>query len=264
MATKHLSDEQIAICAEHMNSSTTIELPHDIRQHLKACDQCAHEVLMVASTIEDIEDSPLQTNILPHKKSNKNHWLAIAASVAIILSATYYIFSDLKLTNNLANNNISKISNDSNKIILNHTPQVKTQKTIDPNINSSDNNKPQHLKPAITPTSKPNTELLAYAPNTQLEKLSDRYTSGTLRGDEIKIITPGKITGKPGIIKLEWNNETKQLLILEFFNNKGEKLFEAETIESSFSPNKLQNNGLYYWKLINEDFDLLFCGKIIL
>ncbi|MGE0079578.1 MAG: hypothetical protein AB7S48_17085 [Bacteroidales bacterium] len=44
-------------------------------------------------------------------------------------------------------------------------------------------------------------------------------------------------------------------------NNNGENIQSIETQGNGIKIPELKQ-GLYYWKLINEDFDLLYCGKI--
>ena len=108
-----------------------------------------------------------------------------------------------------------------------------------------------------------NKNLLAYAVNEELEKLVERYTETSLRGDfSVNIKSIIEIKSNEDLV-FEWNNTNKENLTLEFFNNSGDKLFEEKTSENRFTTTGLSNSGLYYWKLINEDFDLLFCGKII-
>jgi hypothetical protein len=86
-----------------------------------------------------------------------------------------------------------------------------------------------------------------------------------MRGSDVFVLSPHEIEYKQGsqiLIKIE--NPENSPLILEFFNNKGEKLFEKETSEETCQVEKLTTPGLYYWKLLNQDFDLLYCGKIVI
>jgi hypothetical protein len=84
---------------------------------------------------------------------------------------------------------------------------------------------------------------------------------GNYRGESIDVTTLPELKYAKGT-KLEWNNPEKQVLYVELFNNSGEKIKEITTNESNYHLPMLQP-GLYYWKLINENYDLLFVGKII-
>jgi hypothetical protein len=271
--TIHLTDEQTALYAEHLTSGTTNELAHKIRAHVKNCTLCSQRVLMVAHTIDDINNHTDKPIILSSwdKKAKKIHWFSIAASIALIISAYYFI--------NIFFNSVSPKPVAWNEVIESiETPDHITQIDLESNkqisaITSNDTarqlEKTTHKKAQITKYSPqirqaPETLQIAYTTNPELEKLCQRYQSGSLRGDEIEILSPTHINGKKGEVHLQWNNEANQLLTLEFLNNKGEKLFETETNASDYTPVKLQKSGLYYWKLMNEDFDLLFCGKITL
>lgn len=268
--TIHLTDEQTAVYAEHLISGTTNKLPQEIRAHVKNCTLCAQEILMVAHTVENPNnhtDKPIILSNTDRKKIKSTRWLSIAASVAIILCGSYFInhFLDPASPNTVAQKQATQAIEAPDHSPLMNTG-IKEQESV---ITSNDTNTQMTKTPQLTKAS-PQTKLIpkktqvAYAPNTELEKLYLRYQNGTLRGDEIKILSPAHINGKKGEIQLQWNNEAKQLLILEFLNNKGEILFETETHESDYTPIRLQKSGLYYWKLMNADFDLVFCGKITL
>jgi len=267
MGTNHLTTEQISICAEHMATESLQELPLEFRLHLKNCNECAHEVLMVTEVLKDFEDT--KTEIIAFadkKKPTKKQWFAFAASIAIIFSGAYYLLTVLRIPADLTANQINDTINVSiKKNTSAEKPDIKIEEpiaTISSKELPTENKKPEISK--STQKTKPEAELLAYVANEQLEKLTERYKTGALRGEDIEITTPIEVTGKPGEIKLEWSNESKQPLILEFFNNNGDKIFEIETTQSNYLPNKLKTRGLFYWKLINQDFDLLYCGKIII
>ncbi len=102
-------------------------------------------------------------------------------------------------------------------------------------------------------------DLLAYSPNTQLEKVVENFR-GTYRGNDIKVLTPETII-YPATDSLKWSNPSSGTLIVEIWNNQEVKVFDKETNEQGITI-PLLSNGLYYWKLMNEEFDLLYAGKI--
>ncbi|MFW6202759.1 MAG: hypothetical protein ACOC30_00510, partial [Marinilabilia sp.] len=60
---------------------------------------------------------------------------------------------------------------------------------------------------------------------------------------------------------LEWTNKEKEELIIEILDNKGDRILRDVTTGNRYRVENL-GNGLYYWKLISSDYDLLFCGRI--
>ena len=108
------------------------------------------------------------------------------------------------------------------------------------------------------------SNMLAFAPHPDMEKLVSRSANGTLRGDDLQIITAIEWKTISGQLKLEWKNEESALLYIEIFDNQGQTIFKTETNGNFISLNTITRPGRYYWKLLNEDFDLLFCGVIII
>lgn len=256
METEHLKPEEIAICAEALIQNNFNELPKSYKKHLAECDTCFDEVNLVAETITELPEYKT------HKPINyKPVFIGIAASVAVLIGV-YFIINTPDKTPTLA----SDIAKDTIKPAK--TEQI-TEKTENKNTKATpkttkESNKDEAPKKesSINPQKK-EQQLLAYANNEQMEKLVDRYSSGNMRGDAIEIKSPALIKTEGQFI-LEWENPEKETLYLEIYNNKGDKLIEEETTTSSYSPTKHYEKGLYYWKLIGEEFDLLFCGKIII
>lgn len=253
MENKHFSDEQVALCAEALNKGNVESLPAYMQKHLSECNDCASSVTMVAELSENIA---LESDT--GGKSGKLSLLyriSAAAVILILIGLGFY-----KGKPSINDNNVAQTNSDT-LIVINKSEEyiASDVKNIESN-NISDTEtvkKQDHIQPA-----KRDNELLAYATNADLEKLVDRFKTGAMRGDEVEVLSPVVIEGKIGEVVLEWTNTDAQELIVEFFNNNGEKLFEEVLTVSSIKPEKLTNKGLYYWKLINEDFDLVFCGKI--
>lgn len=256
MASKHLSDEQIALFAEAMSTNSSEKLSLELRSHVSNCDECAQMVLMVAETIDGIQDTekiiPINTNAF--KRYDK--WVVVAASVIIFISVGVYLSSFLN------NTSIESKIVEADSVSINKTevPEAPNQIVNSPKVAEQKQSKPIKKKVKKAPSQ---SNQMAYAANDQLEKLSSRFLpNASMRGDNIEVLSANTIQGKANVLQLEWLNSSNELLIVEFFDNKGEKLFEIETNASNYKLNKLKQNGLYYWKLINQDFDLLYCGRI--
>jgi hypothetical protein len=271
----HLSEESIAIAAEAMATNTFEELDPAIRQHIADCDQCAHEVQMVAELLEASTEKP-SINLSSHstidiksarsKRSTPVFWIAASISVAIIASTVFIWFENeeaTKLTPNLSDLNELEDINE----------RTFTQETIDslenvvkPTIEdkkTEDNNTKDKL--ATETELKKKDLLLAYQAHPQMENLFNRFKDdASLRGFEIEVNTEATLKVQADTFKLNWNNPEAFSLTVEIFNNKAEKIIELESHNNSCQVLSPKSKGLYYWKLLDEDFELIFCGKIII
>jgi len=261
----HLSEEEIASYVDAYFTKDLKTIPSEIRSHVQNCDACAEKVLSVTEIMEDLSED--KVNLEDEKLDSpkviqfkKNYFLQIAASIIFIVGGSL-IFLQIKQTKNNPIKQYSEVidstisSFDSSLVLPEKDIQNIAQITKD-SLKQFNEVKKDNLSN--------NQNLLAFVEDEQLEKLVERYSDSALRGDfsiKSKSIIKIKINN---LLKLEWNNGDMELLILEFFDNTGKKLFEIETSESSIETDQLNDEGLYYWKLINEDFDLLFCGKIII
>jgi predicted anti-sigma-YlaC factor YlaD len=66
VAKSHLSDQQMARCAEAILENKFPLLPHNCRQHLKNCPACTSMVLMVAQITHDHENPEEKRDVLPY------------------------------------------------------------------------------------------------------------------------------------------------------------------------------------------------------
>ena len=85
-----------------------------------------------------------------------------------------------------------------------------------------------------------------------------------MRGDEIEIISPDVIQlSTSATTVLKWKTPENEDLNIEVFNNLGAKIMSLTTNENSIQLAPLKQEGLFYWKLFDSDYELLYCGKII-
>lgn len=249
MNNTHFTDEQVALCAEALSSGNVGDLPVELQQHLKDCNECANTVAMVSEISDEIGINK------EHEQKGRTLNLALrvsaAAVILILIGLGFYTGmpdkADEKIAQTIADTTKSDLENE--KIVVNKVADLEPQKLI-----SKDS--------VITQNNLANNDLLAYATHDEMEKIVDRFRTGAMRGNDVEVKSPILIEAVLSEVVLEWTNENGQELIVEFFNNKGEKLYEEITVSNQIKPNRLKNKGLYYWKLINEDFDLVFCGKI--
>lgn len=274
---EHLTEEQIALFAEAINSGTAYTLPTPWRAHVDSCAQCAFEVTAVSELVDaeqDTAQSPVKTSssnwFLSHKRLA---WFGIAASIMLIAVLGYFFMQERV-------NKQGGILADS-----------KEQPTTDSRPNPDSNNKDKASLVNVADTSKTgeNTQIvvgveesdltrneseptqsagqnqLAYLPQKHLEALTQRFTNGNMRSEQGAFSYPAIIRADSGeSISIQLDSAQNEAVILEFLDNTGQKLFEVNTSEHRYQVQKLQSPGLYYYKVISQEFDLLFCGKIII
>lgn len=235
---KHLTPEQIAMCADAINSDSYSSLPEAIRLHLEECDECAAEVTDVAEMsleIDRLVRSKKKGNML---KIRLLYSVSAVAAVALIFFV-FRLISEYKsevpnivqLSDSL---NIDKI--EPKKDSINHVYQAE--------IANSEVQEAQNKM---------------YLKNENLEILVNNFKD-SYRSNEIEIISKSEIFAAMPCT-LRWVNSQSQELRFELFNNQGNLVFETITTSNKVVVNGFPK-GLYYWKLIDNDFNLLFVGKI--
>lgn len=263
---KHLTPEEIAQCAEAINNGRYEILPASLRNHLSACEECAGEVMMVSDVSQAI-DEDLDLN----KKAGKNLKIkslyigTIAAAAAIVL---FFIVP-------LIENGKDAIQHTGYVVSTGDIPVFVVDETQDTvyfkdygsfeiavmNDESKAIEGERDIREVAVQESEKKEELLAeYKPNENLEQLYENL-QGAYRSREVEVNTPPTINYENND-SLSWSNPKEKKFYIEFFNNKGEEV-EAFVVENNKASIPELPGGLYYWKLINEDFDLLFVGKII-
>lgn len=246
---KHLTTEELAIYVEYLKGGPIKKLPQEIIDHIETCDECASEAI----EIYEIEKEEL---IVPSTRSKiiplYYATAAIAASLLVFLVFQFNLLNTKSTDPQISGNKYFK---DTMSIII----DTATEKNNGDDMPEKNNNIIKEINPK-------KEELLAkaYQPNSDLENLVDRYR-GTLRGDDVEVITPIELRLKKGSpVTFKWNSEGENSLTVEVFNNKGEKIEESSTMDTKYKSLAVKSPGIYYWKLFNEDFDLIFCGKVII
>lgn len=246
----HLTEEQIAICAEAILDNSYSTLDNSTREHLAHCDQCASEVILVTEVSEDFFMQETRTEKPFRYISLVPTAIAVAA---VILIAVFFTFLYQK-------NEKPEIAQQTEPglEIENNTQIAIEEKQDIPQI--EDIKTPQTQSTPKTTPSQDKVLLASFEPNETLEKLYENY-SGTYRTQQLTILTPGILTFNI-TDSLRWQNKNKETVIIEILNNKGISIFNTQTNSEGIALPGLPK-GLFYFKLINEDFDLVYVGKII-
>ena len=261
MDYSHLSEQEIATFAEAMVENKLGSIPKDKQEHIKECDTCNEEIIALVDVLEKkevlVKKNDSNVDILSENKPTKNStlyytWMGIAAS--IIIGAVI-----LLLLSEKSSSTSPRIADEKpfmEEILEPQDSIIEEEVIVDVPIK-------EELK-IVIPEVVEKEELLAFVSNDELEKLSERHNVA-LRGDDIEIISPNVINANTeSEINLQWVNTDKQDLIIELYNNKAELINEKASSDNIYIISPNLEEGLYYWKLINSDFDLIFCGKIII
>ncbi len=251
--TKHLNEQEVAQCADAINGNAFNSLPMEIREHLAICDECASEVLTVADMAFGFSADTKKGKIF--QISTIKRIAIISSAAAIVLFVALFTTTQFSFFNSPEKQIASydslftdKVDSVSINVGDNESQLVQVEQGTEAKIES----------PA--PDTSPSNKLLAsYEPNSELEKLYDNFASA-YRSDDISVVSD-RIVRVPANDSLKWSNPSKEIMNVDIFNNKGNRIL---TLSSNTNGIKIPalDDGLYYWKLINQDFDLLFVGKI--
>jgi hypothetical protein len=254
MSTEHLSEEQIAQCADAMAMEEYSRITPAMKAHLAECDQCAEEVNATAQIVRQNFSQSLSSALQEVKYGRKSSaWWIGAAAALVLLFALGYIFKGNLFPNQ------NQIAEDPNPTTIN----IDTNAAQVAEVPASD----QTINPIAIDTQKiqqqqSDENAIAFQNNTELDLLVARYAEGALRGDDVEIFTPSKYKATLETIELKWQSDEESYLTIEIFDNQGKQIESIQSKANTYSPKQISKAGVYYWKLINEDFDMLFCGKI--
>ncbi|MDA3942655.1 MAG: hypothetical protein PF694_03825 [Bacteroidetes bacterium] len=229
----HLSPEELALAAEQTVRQKN--LPEAVRNHLDNCDSCKYELM----TLIELQEGNLdhKTVILQRKSSV---WFAAAAVILVLLAVGVWWTMNNSPEQSLPLDQITQQLEPSDET-TNAEVVVKDVFAKEENGQPTLNNDDQ-------------LALAAFAPNLEMERLTKRYQTEMRNAGNAEV----QVDSKMDSLHFSWNAEG--MLIFELYNNEGELLEEIETTARSASF-EVKQAGLYYFKLINEDFDLLWCGK---
>lgn len=245
----HLNEQDIAAAAEALSNGTYDSLDAAIKAHLQTCDQCAAEVQTSSIILDDVQGA---------KKSPKRRpRLAMVRIASGVAASALLTFGAWHLIENK--------SDDTSDFVDAYTTQdsLETLAPLPHDQFAKVEGDELREEPLVVPVEEVcnNHQLMAYQSHKEMEALVARFEEGALRGDNITFLMSATIEGIVGEVTIEWENPDNKELIFEFFNNRGEKLFEVTTQDNHYQP-LLQQPGLFYYKVLSEDFDLLFCGRI--
>lgn len=242
---QHLKAEELAVCVEAINQGKFDSLPDSWRRHLETCDECAGEVLMVSEIekeLQQIHESPFDAPVKKAKVVKLKDWQKILITVSAAASLVYALVSLL----NTDSQSEPTVAEQVDSIKQHSEIQVTTPIATSPKQNGHKETK--HVL------------LAEFRPNEHLEKLFIANREAH-RSSHSEILLPDTVYfSDQGSLKL--NLSGRPSLNIEFFNNRDE-IVQAIQVQSSSLPIPELSKGLYYYKIFNDDYDLLFIGKLI-
>lgn len=249
--TIHLSEEEIALSAEALLAEDLTQLDTRIREHLDQCAQCSSEVMMVAELSADIPD----LHITPTKINPIWRYAALLAAAAALVLLVFNLPGLFNSSPNPSAEMALVVPDSSMSSVGDHKPELIS--AVNDTIQFQADDKNNSIRTKLTLSN----DALAYAPNEALESLVSNSRVAYRGDDAIKLLSNVEIQF-PETDSLVWHNPEKILLTIEWYNNQGVLIQSLETDQEGMTIPSF-DNGLYYWKLMNEDFDLLGVGKMV-
>ena len=265
---KHLTEEQIAQYAEALSDGNPDKIDDKIREHVRDCNSCAEEVTEISMMID--EGLP---QVISHDEKVKplsrqlTLWFSIAAGIVLLVGVgAYFLYfqgNQQQMDPVVAEkeNNSPEIKNVIEIAEIVDEKPVSEKETQTTDINEDLSEEVMQQKEFASK----NQLAEAYRPSSRLEQLSARFDGVSMRSDGFEMRSEHILTtAKKDTLKISWIADQNQELIFSLYDNKENLVSESTVPVKEYSFVADFDKGLYYYKVINQDFDLLYCGKIII
>lgn len=257
--TEHLSEYEISLVVDAMQSDQLEELDQKISTHLESCTTCKIQAmelseLMVAMDDAGISEDPqIKTLKTPEKKaSNWKVWAMVASFALLIASSLFYWWNSNKYETQIANletelaesaEQVVAHKNDSLNALIQEM-EVDFQEQIETYIDSVNQARAEL---------KENQDLLAslFEPNPLLEEEMNL----NLRSNSIRVTSPEQNEyASNEKVPFIWDDASATQLSLVLYNNKGLAILQVENITNGYELLTEQlTPGVYYWQLFQEN-----------
>ena len=243
---QHLTPEELALYSEFLQQNNTEIAPLHIIEHTNQCSQCANEAIELSFIADTL------ANELKFENQNKTKSVFFYRKTILAIAAILLLFVSVwQITDYFVKKNkvyYAKKISIMPKILVNNRKPIKPADTIKNEVIKEPQN---------------NKLLACYEPHIETEKLIENFTANS-RSQDIEVSSSQKITSAINKkIMLEWKNLDNIELTIEIFDNKINKVENNNLTGNNYTIKNNLTAGLYYWKLFNSDFDLIYCGKII-
>jgi hypothetical protein len=233
---KHIEEAQIATVAEQILAGKRSDIDAVTLQHLEDCAACAAELVTV---MELMEEDPMEQSVPKNKAIPRIYWFGIGIAALIIIGFFVFPYLSDKQTNptvQIAQQNVA-VAKDTTIAPI-QTPNANPLKQEIQQPVSTENTKPQFNKDF----------------ESQILEVQSAY-----RSEDFKLISPYYLSNTQHK-KLQWQSGDEEFLI-EWWSIDAELLKEQTTSEKSIEIPRFET-GIYYFKLLNSDYDLLAVGRL--
>ncbi len=269
---KHLSGQEIAMCAEAIIDKRFGTMPVALREHLEQCDQCSAEVAMVAEIADLQQEQPAG------KARDITRWMVPLLAAAFLLGFVVWVFypSSEQLTGHESMLAVEQPAEDGtlhdevhDTVSVEEDAQLAAladsaakDSVTDRYKDATQDTRDHAIEPEKPQQAASQQTLLAsFIPDPDMEMLAENFRSA-YRGSVVRVKSPA-VVSLAEHAELLWDNPEGKDLLVTISDNTGNEIISASTSSSSFEIPAI-SPGLYYWRLIEaEDFDLLFVGKIL-
>ncbi len=270
---KHLTEEQIAQYAEALSEGTSQNIDTSLREHVKECDLCADEVATVSAMLDEGVSSGASDTRVRSINRKVSFWVSVAAGLVLLVGVgAYFVYfqSTQQPGTPLVAENQQEKTGDS----MDQKTDVDEGSAGDQPEEPVADTPEGDSKQLEAPTDKPNQQQAtiqdnqlaeAYRPSARLEQLSARYNGVSMRSDGFEMRSKHILSTKANdTLNISWIADQSQKLTFSLYDNKEQLVAEEEVPVKGYSFVADYEKGLYYYKVINQDYDLLYCGKIII
>jgi hypothetical protein len=259
----HASDEMLAILSDAMlqEPGQTPNLAEEVLIHVDQCIQCKEKIMDVVTflrnpdAVADTGDQQRNQEFLHISPPERNRYFyvgkiaAVFVAFAVMVGAYFIIFDgqspfshpDAMDSGKLMPSEFSTSINDS-----------KINATVKPEINGPQKKTSSKQKPKVIKDSR-------YTINPSLENM----IGSSLRSGQLEVLEPPNNSILKGKIQFSWKNELTRLHTIKIVNNRNDVLYTHKVSGKGFQFEKSLSNGLYYWKLEDEN-ELLYVGKFFI
>ncbi len=242
-ASKHLTEEAIALYVDALKLKATDRLPQEVREHVSGCRQCKQAILELEWLVDDRQYANIRSHPTLGKVGERRKFLTVyrvAASIIVVagLGTAAYLLGVVG----------------GGRIGEQPLPSAgKVEKAVQPETSNAliqqELRGPERQKEAIAAN---------FAPSANLEGV----VGGALRSEEVVVTSPkiGEVVGEK--IAFRWTTGIKPPYTVKILNNREG---EEKVVSVRTSAYDLQNefaDGLYYWKLEARG-ELLYVGKFL-
>ena len=244
----HLTDEGIALYSEALRLDKIKQLPKSVHEHITMCDACHLEAMALYAIIAEKDYKSLGNHPFFEKQPASTLYIRLTYA-ALAVAASIFALLYFNTREDLSPS--STPNSQPTQAVVDSSTQIQPIQTPKAEI-------PQpEKKPAPAP---PEQEQLAlnFEISENLEGLVGEYT----RSGAILVESPlPEAAFKVGqFISFAWQLEESEPIRLIIVNNLEKEILSLPLKTEQYQYKVNLPEGLYYWKLENED-DLLYVGK---